>query len=82
MQTGGLHNLLKTFPSVILDIWGLTWDFMGRHMLRSKSHFSERHSSSDKTILFHRKSPRESIWTGQQFKNVPVGKQEVSEKVG
>lgn len=51
-------------------------------MLRSESHFSERHCSSDKTILIHGKGPRESIWTGQQFKNVPVGKQGASENVG
>lgn len=80
METGGPHNLFKIFPSVILDSWVLTRDFVERRMLRNESHFQRDTAQVRRPCLCMEKAQdRQSGQGSNLFKNVPVGEQEQDE---
>lgn len=78
LETDGLHNVVRIFPSVFLGIWVLTWDFTERDMLGSESHFSSMRGPS---LLMEKAQHRQSGQGSDLFKNVPVGEQKASEKI-
>lgn len=77
LETDGLHNLSKIFPSVCLGIWAFTWDFMERHMLRNESRFQINTAHMRRpSLLMEKAQDRQSGQGSDLFKIIPIGKPE------
>lgn len=77
LETDGLHNLSKIFPSVFLGIWAFTWDFMERHMLRNESRFQINTAHMRRpSLLMEKAQDRQSGQGSDLFKIIPIGKPE------